>query len=186
MKAMITIPAVFLVLFTVGFLPLPGFFSGTGAATVTLAVFHRNVITDEMMAVLANELRAEPSATRHSSFLRGVRHVGFLIAEEEVRGIAAGRIVAAMANENRVGNFAERELPREAMSQNAALSFVELVSNGVLAVAAGQFESKPRPAGIRTTALVDLRPEQFNRGLSFVSSHNERDINTILSKVKGV
>ena len=143
--------------------PLSSPFNRTRAAyalLVALALLEAKVAAGERMPVRAMSGLAE-SASGDDAVLRArVPHVVFLAAYEQVSGIAARRIVAAVADVRSIGNRAVRQYPSETMRADLALRLVGLVADVHRSVTAFGFGAEPRPA-IVWLATVNLSPELF-------------------------
>jgi hypothetical protein len=101
-----------------------------------------------------------PVTSERAAFADHVRGVVGLSTKEQVRRIAARRIVAAVEDKETVRNGTVHKLPSKAMCPIAAHLKCKMP------VSAAKLASNPEPASIRPSALINASPEIFRRVLS--------------------
>jgi hypothetical protein len=110
-------------------------------------------------------------AVHQAIFAVSVVHIVLMRAGEQVRWVAAGPIVAFMANIKRGGERTVSEFPRDAMGGPGASFDLNL------AIAAGPDVAGPRPTRIRAGASIDVRPESlFKRDRASARDATKRSV----------
>lgn len=96
-------------------------------------------------------------------FYRGIPHVVSVCSDPKMRRIDAPRIIAGVANFLAIFNRAKGKLISHAMSIGA----FPLASRVKVAVSLAIKKASPKPATIRASRLVNLRPEAVGKVNSF-------------------
>lgn len=99
---------------------------------------------------------------------RGVMHIGPLIAEEQMAGLTAGRVVALVQDEHSLGDRAEVEFPRNAMDADSPASLGSLSQDPVTL----DGSATPTPAGL---GLHNLVPVAFGQRPSHANHYSRMD-----------
>jgi len=103
-------------------------------------------------------------------FAHHVPHVIDVRTEEQMRGIDATTIVAAMQDEEAVGNRAMRQLPRDAMCANHRP--VAATSPDLTVPVSGE-RTRPEPATSVITGFLDMARKALSEWRTFSGSHDD-------------
>lgn len=107
-----------------------------------------------------------PSWSGDSSFVRSIPHVVRLCAEKQVRWIAAGRIIAAMADIQGIVVNASGQDDGDTVGVGRASLAGPMLTVSILAEI-----PSPWPTRIRTAAAINQQPERFNLGWGKIQVH---------------
>lgn len=123
----------------------------------------------DALASGSSELRRDRvlRTTRSAPTKRAITRIHFGVSQAQMRRVAARRIVAGMKDEQARGKRPVREQERNAMSSGVLPDMVSFpIPEPVLG-------TSPRPAGIRTTTLINLRPKHLS-AMRFISESRHK------------